>query len=70
MHTTDEKPPGILDEYVDVPALAKELGKAPRTIWRWRAQRKGPPGTWLGDRLFFRKEAVRQWLLQREEPTR
>jgi predicted DNA-binding transcriptional regulator AlpA len=58
----------LLDEYFDgVPALAKELKRAERTIWRWRALRTGPPATLIGGRLYFRKSAVKQWLLDSEE---
>jgi hypothetical protein len=65
----DNKPPaGLLDDYFDIPAFAKELGKTTRTIWRWRAQRIGPAMTWIGGRLYVHKDTAKTWLRKREEP--
>lgn len=64
---TPPEPPLLADYFDGVPALAKALGKTERSVWRWRAQGRGPPGTFIGGRLYFRKTAVKEWLLAREE---
>ena len=44
----------ILGDYLDEPALAKELGRSTRTIARWRAKRKGPAPTFIGRAPVYR----------------
>jgi hypothetical protein len=48
--------------------LAAELGVIPLTIVRWRLQKKGPPSTWIGRRLFYRRASVEAWLAAQERP--
>ncbi len=57
---------GLLAEYLTPDELAEELGKSPRTIARWDGLRIGPPKTVIGKKTYFRREAVRQWLLTQE----
>jgi len=57
----------LLDDYLSTEQLATELGLTPLTLVRWRALGKGPPVTWIGRRLFYRKEAVQKWLLAQEQ---
>jgi ParB-like chromosome segregation protein Spo0J len=57
---------GLLAGYLTTDELAKELGKSPRTIARWDGLRIGPPKTVIGKKIYFRREAVRQWLLTQE----
>ena len=58
----------ILGDYLDEPALAKELGRSTRTIARWRAKRKGPAPTFIGRAPVYRIDAVRNWLKAKEQP--
>ena len=60
------KATGLLDDYFTPDALAAELDKSPRTIARWDRLRIGPPRTMIGKKVFYRREAVRQWLLAQE----
>jgi len=68
-HAGDREPaPGrLLDDYMTTEKLATELDLTPLTLVRWRALGKGPPVTWLGRRLFYRKGAVQKWLLAQEQ---
>ena len=59
-------PEQLLDGYVSREQLAKELGKALRTIDRWERRRIGPPRVVIGRMILYRKEAVREWLLSQE----
>ncbi len=56
----------LLDEYLSPEQLADELEKSPRTIARWDSLRIGPPKTVIGKKPYYRREAVRQWLLAQE----
>ena len=60
------KAAGLLDDYLSPDQLAEELGKSVRTIARWDRLRIGPPKTLVGKRPFYRRDAVRQWLLRKE----
>ena len=67
--TTTPGPRGsILSDYLTTDELAADLGCSPRQLKRWRAEGTGPPATWLGRRLFYRRDAVREWLLKKELP--
>ena len=57
---------GLLDDYLSPDQLAEELGKSARTIARWDRLIIGPPKTLVGKRPFYRRDAVRQWLLRKE----
>lgn len=43
------------------------LQSSPRTAQRLRARREGPPFIKIGRRVFYRREAVRAWLLAQEQ---
>ncbi len=58
--------PGLLDDYFSRGELAEELDKSDRTIARWDRLRIGPPKTLVGKRSYYRRDAVRQWLLRKE----
>ena len=60
------KAAGLLDDYMTPDELAVELGKSPRTIARWDRLRIGPPKTVVGKKPYYRREAVREWLLTQE----
>jgi hypothetical protein len=57
----------LLDGYVSREELAKELGKALRTIDRWETRRIGPPRVVIGRMILYRREAIRDWLLSQEQ---
>ena len=61
------KAAGLLDDYLTPDQLAEELDKSPRTIARWDSLRIGPPKTMVGKRPLYRRDAVREWLLRREQ---
>ena len=58
---------GLLADYLTPDELAQELGKSVRTIARWDSLRTGPPKTVIGKKAYYRREAVRQWLLRQEQ---
>ena len=60
------KAAGLLDDYLTPDDLAAELGKSPRTIARWDRLRIGPPKTVIGKKPYYRREAVRTWMLAQE----
>ena len=55
------------DEFLTPDALARELGKSPRTLARWNVLRCGPPIIRVGRSVYYRRASVRQWLESREE---
>ena len=61
-----------LGQYFTTEELCRLLPGNPsrRTIDRWRANGEGPPPTHIGCRIYFRKEAVKEWLEAREEQPR
>jgi hypothetical protein len=58
---------GLLGDYFAENELAAELDVTVRTIQRWRADREGPPVTFIGNRPVYSKASVRAWLKNREE---
>jgi hypothetical protein len=60
-------PAGVLTEYMDTAELAAELDLKPLTLIRWRLQKTGPPVTWLGRRLIYRRSSVQAWLAAQEK---
>ena len=56
----------LLDDYYDADQLSAELNRTPRTLCDWRTKRKGPPVTRIGNRPYYHRDSVRQWLLSRE----
>jgi hypothetical protein len=58
----------ILDDYFTDIECPAELGIAPLTLAIWRTQRKGPPVTRVGRKVYYRKASVRAWLQSQERP--
>lgn len=56
----------LLGEWMDRDELASQLGISVATLTRWGSARQGPPFTKIGRRSLYRREAVRQWLRDRE----
>ncbi|SDK98373.1 helix-turn-helix transcriptional regulator [Aliiruegeria lutimaris] len=46
---------------------ATARGVSVRTVQRERAQRIGPPFIKLGRNIFYRPQAIENWLLEREQ---
>ena len=46
--------------------FAQELDTTRRTIDRWHSRRIGPPRIKIGRKVFYRRQAVRDWLLASE----
>ena len=59
----------ILAGYIPRPELAKQLDKNERTLARWQYLKIGPPVTLIGREPWYRVEAVRKWLSERERPS-
>ena len=58
----------LLGDYYEEITLATQLGVTTRTLRRWHNERIGPARTTFGGRkILYRKEAVFQWLLEREQ---
>ena len=63
---SEENGTGLLDDYFTPAELGVELKKSERTIARWDRLRIGPPKTVIGKKPYYRREAVRKWLLRQE----
>ncbi len=63
---SEENSTGLLDDYFTPAELGVELKKSERTIARWDRLRIGPPKTVIGKKPYYRREAVRKWLLHQE----
>ena len=64
--TDTTSPKSLLEDYMTPEELAAELDKSPRTIDRWARLRTGPPKTVIGKKPYYRREAVREWMLNKE----
>lgn len=58
------------DGYVRERELANMLGVNRRTIRRWELFREGPPRTKIGRQVYYRLEAVYEWMKSREQQPR
>ena len=56
----------LLDTYLTKSQAAAELGVTDRTLNRWHTERIGPPRTKIGARIYYRREAVAEWVRNRE----
>jgi hypothetical protein len=61
---------GLLGDYFAENELAAELDVTVRTVQRWRADREGPPATFIGSRPVYNKASARAWLKSRERNAR
>jgi hypothetical protein len=57
----------VLDGLLSEDETARELGRCRRTLKRWRDLREGPPFIRVGRQILYRREAVRDWLISREQ---
>ncbi|WP_457646424.1 helix-turn-helix transcriptional regulator [Profundibacter sp.] len=58
-----------LSDWISRADLAQELGVTTGTLARWATERTGPPLVRVGRRVFYRRSAVRKWLIERERKT-
>lgn len=58
--------PHILDGLIPEEVYAEQRGVSLRTCQRDRQLRQAPPHIVLGKRVYYRVEAVRAWLRERE----
>ena len=56
----------IFLDYIDEDEYCRQRGISVRTAQRDRQLRQCPPYTVIGQRVMYRIEAVRTWLLERE----
>jgi hypothetical protein len=52
----------LLADYLDQPALARELKIATKTLDRWGKEGRGPAVTKIGRRVLYSRKAVIEWL--------
>ncbi len=58
------------DELLTEGETCPEVGvKCKRTLRRWRDLRQGPPHVRIGRKVYYRRGALQQWLLAREQST-
>jgi len=62
--------PGLLSGWISRLDLAHELGVTVETLHRWEKLRFGPPCVRAGRKIYYRRDAVQDWLMQQEVPTR
>jgi hypothetical protein len=56
----------VLDGWLTRPELAAEIRISEDTLARWETRRIGPPCVRIGRKVYYRKEAVREWLRDQE----
>lgn len=57
---------GILEGMISREQVARELGLSVDTLGRWATQRKGPPVTKIGPKVFYRRESLEAWVKAQE----
>jgi hypothetical protein len=57
----------ILTDFLGQEEFARQLGTSLRTVRRWDSLRIGPPKVVIGRKIFYRREAVQDWLRSRED---
>ena len=60
---------GLLGGWISRLDLAQELGVTVDTMRRWEAQRFGPPCVRAGRKVYYRRDAVHDWLQLQEVPS-
>ena len=60
-------PRALLEGYFPKTETAHQLNTTTRTLDRMHQQRVGPPRIKIGKRVFYRADAVREWLLASEK---
>lgn len=57
----------ILSEFFTKEELAAELQRNPRTLDRWEVLGMGPPRTYVGRKVLYRRASVQKWLAAQEQ---
>jgi hypothetical protein len=62
----------VLDDFADLKAFARQVGRCERTVRRWCAERGGLPHTRMGNRILIPIPLARDWLLKgmKNDPAR
>jgi hypothetical protein len=58
------------DQYLTKEKLARALHVAKRTLDRWHVLRTGPPRTYAGKKVLYRKSSIEAWLERNERVSR
>jgi len=56
----------VLEGYLSRSEAAAQLGVSPETLTRWGTMRVGPCSVKIGRQRFYRREAILEWLRDRE----
>lgn len=59
--------PSLMSAYISRGDLASDLGVGTETMSRWASARTGPPFIRIGGRVMYRRQAVADWLVAREQ---
>jgi Helix-turn-helix domain len=62
--------PDRLSEFLTTEELAAELRRNKRTLDRWAVLGTGPPRTYVGRRVLYRRTSVQKWLAAQEQSCR
>ena len=63
----EEHPDGtLIGDYLTAEQASNQLGITRRTFDAMCARREGPPRTRIGRRVYYRKEALADWLRKQE----
>ena len=57
----------VMDDYFSEEKAARDLGVTVHTLRNWSAKRQGPPRTSVARHVYYRKNAMQQWLLAQEQ---
>lgn len=60
--------PRLLSGWISRLDLALELEVTVETLHRWEKLRFGPPCVRAGRKIYYRRDAVQDWLMQQEAP--
>jgi len=60
----------ILSQFFSKEELATELGRNARTLDRWEVLGIGPPRTFVGRKILYRRTSVQRWLAAQEDHSR
>lgn len=66
MDAAENQTGSLLEGWLTRAQVAAEFGLAVDTLRRWEGRRIGPPSVKLGQRVLYRAEAVREWLVAQE----
>jgi hypothetical protein len=67
---TDLPAQPLLKAFFSKEELAAELGRNPRTLDRWEILGTGPPRTYIGREVRYRRTSVQRWLAAQEQSCR